>query len=90
MAFTGVQDIGVAWLIGTDALENNAVAFLRHSCCYFSIMKNGYSHLHNRVHAENGAAIRWLAWLGFALGAPQPHGPFAKPFIHFEWRSQHV
>ena len=49
-------------------------------------MKSGYSYPHNRVHAGNDAAIRWLGWLGFALGAPEPDGPFAQPFIHFEWR----
>jgi GNAT superfamily N-acetyltransferase len=35
------------------------------------------------VHAEYAEAIRWLRWLGFAIGPPQPRGPHGAPFRPF-------
>ena len=35
------------------------------------------------VDARNAVAIRWLGWLGFTLGAPQPMGVRGLPFIPF-------
>ena len=40
----------------------------------------------NFVYAKNRQAIRWLNFLGFEVGTPQPYGPSAALFRPF-WRS---
>lgn len=41
--------------------------------------------LGNYVYAKNRRAIRWLRFLGFEVGQPQPYGPSAALFRPF-WR----
>jgi hypothetical protein len=41
--------------------------------------------LGNYVYAKNRPAIRWLRYLGFEVGVPQPYGPSAALFRPF-WR----
>lgn len=41
--------------------------------------------LGNYVYAKNRMAIRWLKFLGFEVGVPQPYGPSAALFRPF-WR----
>jgi len=42
-----------------------------------------YPRLVNHVDERNEASKRWLSWLGFELGEPEPHGPFGIPFRPF-------
>ena len=39
--------------------------------------------LRNVVDARNTVSIRWLVWLGFTIGTPQPMGVRGLPFIPF-------
>ncbi len=82
------SDHGVPWLLGTDAVEGNAVAFLRRNRPYVEAMQDRFGILSNHVDARNTASIRWLGWLGFILGDAVPLGPFALPFHPF-WRTRH-
>lgn len=72
----GVGDLnilaGVAapWLLGTDAVEEHYVAFLRGSVEWRNQLLRRYSTLRNFVDARNRASIRWLRWLGFKLSDP--------------------
>lgn len=39
--------------------------------------------LHNWCHAANERTLRWLPWLGFTVGDPEPIGENQAPFCHF-------
>lgn len=72
----GVTDLnilggmGAPWLLGTDAVEDNYVAFLRRSVGWKRQLSDRYSILRNFVDMRNTASVRWLQWLGFELGGP--------------------
>ncbi len=83
---------GVPWLVASNLLEDKdyAVNFLRGSCYYVNMMKDGWDSLSNYVYVENTKAIRWLKVLGFVMKPPELVGPFDKPFHPFEWRRDDV
>lgn len=62
--------VGAPWLLGTDAVEENYVAFLRLSPDFRDQLLRRYSTLRNFVDARNRVSIRWLRWLGFKLFDP--------------------
>ena len=51
---------------------------------YLTQMHEVHPVLRNVVDARNTVSIRWLEWLGFTLGTPQPMGVCGLPFIPFE------
>ncbi len=63
-----VNGEGAIWLLGTDVLAKHGKAMVRLGRIYTRSMLDHYSLLHNRVHADNDKAIRWLARLGFVIG----------------------
>jgi len=72
------------WLLATDAVEGHAIAFLRRNRRHVRLMLQAFGRLSNRVDARNALALRWLGWLGFSVGPPEPFGPLAMPFHPFE------
>lgn len=78
-----LSDVGVPWMLGTDALEGKQFTFLRHCRRYVAEMRAGYSVLVNFVDERNTVSQRWLRWLGFHMDEPEPHGPFGLPFRRF-------
>lgn len=68
---------GVPWLVGSNGL--NALRaqreFLRLSVPVVAEFERLYPLLYNTVDVRNTAAQRWLAWLGFTLGATFTQGP---------------
>lgn len=83
-------DGNLIWLLGTDQLTAN-----KRRC--MQLCKEGEEWVRfclscvdgpigNYVYAKNRRSIRWLRALGFAVYAPQPHGPSAALFRPF-WRS---
>ncbi|OJF92062.1 hypothetical protein AX761_21725 [Rhizobium sp. 58] len=80
--------VGAPWLLGTDAVERNYVAFLRGSVEWRDQLLRRYSTLRNFVDERNRVSIRWLRWLGFVISDPivlQGHA-----FRLFEMRSDNV
>lgn len=75
--------VGVPWMLGTEAIERHAVAFIRQSRPALWMMHARYDYLINFVDDRNKAAIRWLQWLGFHVEQPVPMGPFRVPFRRF-------
>lgn len=59
---------GAPWLLLTDVGAKQHRALVRLGYRYTRAMFDHYSLLHNRVHADNVKAIRWLSRLGFAIG----------------------
>lgn len=62
--------IGAPWLLGTDAVERNYMAFLRLSVGFRDQLLERYPTMRNFVDVRNRASIRWLRWLGFTLSDP--------------------
>lgn len=80
---------GVPWLISTVHVERHARAFLRVCRPEVAEMLERSPLLINFVDVRNTAAIRWLEWLGFTFGEPEPYGPLGLPFRPF-WMRSHV
>lgn len=57
--------IGVAWLLGTDAVRTNPREFLRGSREWIAQWAERYRALFNLVSLHHVRAQRWLMWLGF-------------------------
>ncbi|WP_428659501.1 hypothetical protein [Reyranella sp.] len=86
MSLVGV--VGVPWLLGSDAVARYGRPFLRRNRVYLREMLRVFPVLRNVVDARNAVSIRWLRWLGFTLGTPQPMGVRGLPFIPFEMLAQ--
>lgn len=83
-----LSSTGTPWLLATNSLYALARPFLRLSRRYTAIMHEDFPTLENYTHADNRAALRWLAWCGFNIAdRPAPYGPFGEPFYRF-WRTQ--
>lgn len=88
MTLIGVT--GVPWLLGSDDVCAYSRQFLRRNRAYVRGMLEEYPVLRNVVDVRNAVSIRWLGWLGFTLGAPQPMGARGLPFIPFGMESKNV
>lgn len=79
---------GAPWMLGTDAIKDNWVWFLRQTPEMVRSVHAAYPHLYNLVDARNTVHIRWLKWAGFDFGVVTiPAGPRSLPFYQFQ-RSQ--
>lgn len=74
------------WLLGTDDLTRHPRDFLRTSRRVFPYIASRYPVLFNMVDDEYTGALRWLEWLGFWVGYPEPFGPFGHPFRSVVYR----
>jgi hypothetical protein len=87
-AVTPHGKIGVPWLVATDEIERHPVRFYRTSKTLMAGIREKYSCLVNWVDARNTLSIRWLKWLGFTIGEPEPWGVSGMPFHRFWWRGE--
>jgi hypothetical protein len=76
---------GVAWLLATNEVERHPVTFYRESKKLFPRVAEGYDRLVNWVDARNTLSLRWLAWLGFETGPPEPFGVRGLDFHRMSW-----
>lgn len=74
---------GIPWLLGTDAILDAAIPFLRHSRQYVDFLLGRLGRLENYVDERNSVSIRWLTFCGFTLHDPAPYGAEQLPFIRF-------
>lgn len=82
---SSVEGRGRPWLLMTDEAARQHRALVRLGWRYTNMMHAHFPILHNFVHAENDVAIRWLARLGYAVGAVdvyngQPMRPFVRAY----------
>jgi GNAT superfamily N-acetyltransferase len=75
--------IGAPWLLTGRPVDRHRKLFLQETRRGVARMRAEFPRLANHVHAEYGEAIRWLRWLGFAIGPPQPRGSHGAPFRRF-------
>lgn len=85
-----IAGVGSPWLLGTDELAERPAAFLRRCRPYVARMVAVYPKLVNHVDDRNEASKRWLSWLGFEIGEPEPHGPDGVLFRPFKLEVPHV
>ena len=77
------------WMLGTEGLTATKERRL-HLCTkgrgwVQHCLERVGAPIGNYVHAKNRRAIRWLRFLGFEVGTPQPYGPSCELFRPF-WR----
>jgi hypothetical protein len=77
---------GVPWFMATDLISKYQFTFLRHSKHYVTIMRQHYPIQVNYVDDRHLEAQRWLKWLGYTLGPPEPYGVYGLPFRQFSYR----
>lgn len=75
--------IGAPWLVTGSPVDHHKKLFLRETRAGVERMKAQLPVLRNFVHAEYGECLRWLRWLGFAIGPPTPRGRHGAPFCLF-------
>ncbi len=81
-------DAGRVWLLGTDRVLSNPIAFCRLSKKWLLRLRPRYRMLFNVADARNDLTIRWLQWLGFEFGNTLTLGPAGHQFKEFcLWQS---
>ena len=78
-----LTDTGRPWMISTTAVDRYPLSFLRKQQSFMPHVRRGYARLENYVDVRNTRSIRWLKWLGFAMGEAQPYGALKLPFYKF-------
>lgn len=74
---------GAPWMLASDLLRSHAKDLQRRAPAYVAAMLDLYPELHNVVDARADATIRWLEWLGFTVGRPEPIGVGGAPMCRF-------
>lgn len=64
-----IEGRGCVWLLMTDDAMRHRKALVRLGWRYTQALHRHFPVLENIVHAHNHLAIRWLARLGYAVGA---------------------
>lgn len=77
------ERLGIPWLVSTIHVERYPRAFLQVCKPEVGEMLSRHEALINFVDVRNTTAIRWLEWLGFTFGDPEPYGPLDMPFKPF-------
>jgi hypothetical protein len=80
------KNIGVIWMLASPELDRMPRCMLRGKRQYVHELLNGREMLMNFVDNRNIKAQRWLIWLGFTMGEPEPFGIEQLPFRPF-WLS---
>ncbi|WP_052513890.1 hypothetical protein [Bosea sp. LC85] len=82
--------VGSVWLLGTDAVKDNRMSFLRLSKTMTTEFHRDFPVLMNCVDERNAVHIGWLRWLGYSfLRRHAQWGKERRPFLEFA-RLQHV
>ena len=76
--------VGTVWALGSDAVRDHRVSFLRQSRTLCAHFHERFPVLMNLVDARNTVHIEWLRWMGFTFVRRWPEmGPQRLPFIEF-------
>lgn len=83
----GMLGTAAPWLITGEVLEHNKRSFLREAHRGLEQMLARWPRLLNVVCAECPTALRWVRWMGFAVGPPFQWGPDSAFFHWIERRA---
>lgn len=78
-----LSDTGVAWLLGTEEVEEHFMKFGRECGKELKNMMGNLKMIENYCHVENRKTIVWLRWLGFKFDKPAPYGRRQEMFRRF-------
>lgn len=78
------QAVGVVWMLASDDVESVPKLLLKGQRQYVRDLLQGHDMLMNFVDNRNIKAQRWLRWLGFQLGDPEPFGAAGLLFRPFK------
>lgn len=82
-----LSDTALIWMLGTDLIERNKGAFIRHSKEYIQTMLTVSPVLMNWCDVRNKKTIRWLKLMGFTFFKAEAYGVKGYPFYRFELRA---
>jgi hypothetical protein len=82
-----LSDTALIWMLGTDLIEKNKGAFIRHSQEYIKAMLSASPVLTNWCDVRNKKTVRWLKLMGFTFFEAEPYGIKGYPFYRFELRA---
>jgi hypothetical protein len=75
-----VGGTAMPWLLTGRPVDRHRKAFLQLTRARTRALLAEHGTLVAHVHADYREAVRWLAWLGFALAPARPFGPRGAPF----------
>lgn len=78
------DDKWVVWMLATDDFDKNRKAARINSKRFFDDITDGKKYLFNYVHVAHKNALRWVKWLGFQVGEPEPVGINGELFCKIE------
>ncbi len=81
-----LSDKAVIWMLGTDGIDKIKTRFLLNNTKFIKMFHEWYPLLFNYVDVRNKKSIKWLKFLGAAIGKPEPYGIEGKPFQRFEFK----
>lgn len=73
------------WLVTGVPVDGHKKIFLRETRKGVERMRAQFARLSNYVHVDYHETVRWLRWLDFKIGKPQPMGPLGAMFAEFSW-----
>jgi hypothetical protein len=76
----GSGHIGQVWFLTGSGFLRHKRAFVRVARAVVRQLLEECGILYQYVDARYAAALRWVKWLGFAVGPPVAHGPHGLPF----------
>lgn len=68
------HEVGNVWMLGTPQIARDKKFYLRETRRQVALMLEMFVCLKTMVAVEYTQSLRWLRWLGFALGKPVVHG----------------
>lgn len=80
---SSLDRVGSVWAAGTPAVNRHMRTLTPLARKYARRLLQEYQLLHNHVHADNKAAIRWLRAVGFTIHTAEAYGPFGVAFHPF-------
>ncbi len=80
--------VGIVWMLATDEIDDNAIAFARTSRQWAKRLLEPYDYTLNYVWNRNIKHIRWLRWAGYIILMPERRGPFDEWFHPFYMSKQ--
>jgi len=79
-----IGSTGIPWLLGSPLVAVHRRAFMLETRRMVAHWLTVFPLLRNVVDSRYEAAIRWLRWLGFAIGEPFPLGSGSFRVVHKE------
>ena len=84
VAAHSVPKLGMAWLMGTEGIEREALSVARQTPGYVADLHRYFPILWANVDARNELSMKWLEWAGFQIADADPaYGPEERLFLEY-------